>query len=133
MLGAFLSCFNGPSLQQNLVKIILFGSAGMIYNWVIPSACASAYALVLLQFAYASLRNSGVSLREASYGTTLSTHVKGGSIAYCLARHVGDSLDSFEAHSLDDCAGQSHSCVEYLIDDHADRLHRYDYGLANQG
>lgn len=69
----------------------------------------------------------------ATSGAQHCTHVKGGSIAYCLARHVGDSLDSFEAHSLDDCAGQSHSCGEYLIDDHADRLHSYDYGLANQG
>ena len=47
-------------------------------NWIIPSAYASAYALALLQFAYASLRNSGFGLREASYDTTLSTHVKGG-------------------------------------------------------
>ena len=47
-------------------------------NWNIPSAYASAYALALLQFAYASLRNSGFGLREASYDTTLSTHVKGG-------------------------------------------------------
>ena len=41
-------------------------------NWIIPSAYASAYALALLQFAYASLRNSGFGLREASYDTTLS-------------------------------------------------------------
>ena len=47
-------------------------------NWIIPSAYASAYALALLQFAYASLRNSGFGLREASYDTTLSTHVEGG-------------------------------------------------------
>ena len=47
-------------------------------NWIIPSAYASAYALALLQFAYASLRKSGFGLREASYDTTLSTHVKGG-------------------------------------------------------
>ena len=47
-------------------------------NWIIPSAYASAYALALLQFAYASLRNSGFGLREASYDTTVSTHVKGG-------------------------------------------------------
>ena len=47
-------------------------------NWIIPSAYASAYALALLQFAYASSRNSGFGLREASYDTTLSTHVKGG-------------------------------------------------------
>ena len=43
-------------------------------NWIIPSA----YAFALLQFAYASSRNSGFGLREASYDTTLSTHVKGG-------------------------------------------------------
>ena len=48
------------------------------YNWIIPSAYASAYALVLLQFACASLRNSGFGLREASHDTTLSTHVMGG-------------------------------------------------------
>ena len=47
-------------------------------NWIIPSAYASAYALALLRFAYSSLRNSGFGLREASYDTTLSTHVKGG-------------------------------------------------------
>ena len=47
-------------------------------NWIIPSAYAWAYALALLQFAYASLRNSGFGLCEASYDTSLSTHVKWG-------------------------------------------------------
>ena len=49
-------------------------------------AYASAYALALLQFAYASLRNSGFGLREGSYDKTLSTHVKGG-----LGRRSADS------------------------------------------
>ena len=56
-------------------------------NWIIPSAYASAYALALLQFAYASLRNSGFGLREASYDTTLSTHVKGG-LGRCSGGYV---------------------------------------------
>ena len=50
--------------------------------------CASAYALVLLQFAYASLRNSGFALPEASYDTTLSTHVKGGLVRCSYMSHL---------------------------------------------
>ncbi len=56
-------------------------------NWIIPSAYASAYALALLQFTYASLRNSGFGLREASYDTTLSTHVKGGLGGCSILKH----------------------------------------------